>query len=596
MLRIDENKQGQKRRKRFERLSQRLGRITSKDAPPAPEKQLLAARAAHVQRHAATALLVNLVAGLAAIAVLNSAKIGQIPTLSWATLLVLSLGFFYFVLRGYKEAAAGDGLGLWLKRIILAYCAVGVIWAITVVHLFKVSDPRPLVVVFLLAATAASAVAAAAAHRGAALAFAVPVLLALGVYFLRGPTLVEWVLAGLALAHVALVLWTVSVIEPAFAERANLEDKNRQLVEALEYAVAETREREDENRIIAEAGHSWEAWYGADGKLRWLNRGVERITGYTVEECMGQRNHPFDIVFPEDREDVLRVLASAAKQQKIDYFEFRVVHKDGGIRACAMTSVLVSDSKDRGAGFRVSIWDISDRKALEEQVEVSVATDALTGLINRSQFFNFAHDEIYRATRHDRPVAVALIDIDWFRSLNDQHGNDIGDECLKVLARVVCESIRPTDFFARYGGEEFALLMPETQIGEALRLCERLRQLIEQQRIALPGNAGTVAFTVSVGLADLQSEGEGVDQLIARSDAALRRAKENGRNQVAYGDPGILAPAPAQPSGARPLFGKAPAGSAPARPAPPPTVGGAEANPQSYSGGVQKARFVLPKR
>ncbi len=587
MLQIDENQQKPRRRKRFERLSQKVRQITAGAPPAANDALLIPVRAAYLHRNAPAALLANLVAGVICMGVLIVSNIGTIAAASWATLLLLSVGFFYFVWRGYSDAVQGDMLKAWMARVAMAYCAVGVIWALSIAHLFRAPDTKHLVVIFLLAGTSAAAVASAAAYRTAVFAFTVPVFLALGAYFVRGPTLVEWMLAGFALAYFAFNYRTVTSIEASFVELAALQEKNRQLLEALDYAVAETREREDENRIVSEAGQSWEAWFGAEGKLRWLNGGVERITGYTVEECQSQRNHPLDIIYPEDRDAVLRALASAAVQPKIENFEFRIVHKDGSIRVCALELKLVSDSKGRKSGFRISIWDISDRKTLEEQVEISVATDALTGLVNRSQFFNMAYAEIDRATRHDRPTAVALIDIDRFSALNDRYGNDTGDECLRVLAHTVLGSIRETDIFGRYGGEEFSLLLTETQIGDALRFCERLRQVIEQLRVPVAGETGTVSFTVSIGLVDLQTEGEGVDQLIARADAALRKAKANGRNQVAYGDPNYYAPSSAAaapgPSAVLPLFRR--------RAATPLNDGDAAANTsQAEDGSSSKAR------
>jgi diguanylate cyclase (GGDEF)-like protein len=258
-------------------------------------------------------------------------------------------------------------------------------------------------------------------------------------------------------------------------------------------------------------------------------------------------------VHPEDRETVARAMPAAAKQPSLKELEFRVVCKDGSVRWCAAVSHPAIDTQGRNVGFRASIRDISDRKALQQQLEVLASTDPLTGVINRRRFFHTAEAELYRARRYDRPLVLALIDIDHFKRINDTHGHAVGDDTLKTLAHAFANRLRRSDLFARFGGEEFVLLLTETQLGDGLRLCERLRQMVESIKLQIPEKPEPFGFTVSIGVADLQHEGDSLNQLLARADAALYKAKRDGRNQVAYGAPvqAFEGAPPAQPGDRR---------------------------------------------
>jgi diguanylate cyclase (GGDEF)-like protein len=132
---------------------------------------------------------------------------------------------------------------------------------------------------------------------------------------------------------------------------------------------------------------------------------------------------------------------------------------------------------------------------------------------------------------------LALVDIDHFKRINDTYGHAVGDDTLKTLAHAFANRLRRSDLFARFGGEEFVCLLPETALGDGLRLCERLRQMVETIKLQIPGKSEPFGFTISVGVADLQHEGDSLNQLLARADAALYKAKRDGRNQVAYGAP-----------------------------------------------------------
>ena len=157
-------------------------------------------------------------------------------------------------------------------------------------------------------------------------------------------------------------------------------------------------------------------------------------------------------------------------------------------------------------------------------------TDELTGLANRRRFMAALQAELSRQTRSGQPLCVALLDADHFKRVNDQHGHHAGDEVLRTLGAIMMGTVRtPTDVAARLGGEEFALLLPQTRLEDAQRVCERLRTTVAAQRFQQDGQAYHV--TVSIGLVESQDDDE-PDTLLAAADRQLYRAKDEGRNRV----------------------------------------------------------------
>jgi diguanylate cyclase (GGDEF)-like protein len=166
-----------------------------------------------------------------------------------------------------------------------------------------------------------------------------------------------------------------------------------------------------------------------------------------------------------------------------------------------------------------------------KRLELLSITDGLTKLHNHRHF----QDELARAfdesQRYQRPLALAMADIDFFKKINDTYGHAVGDEVLKAVAKRFRDSIRSTDLAARYGGEEFTVMMPETELQDAIAFAEKMRALIASEPVQT--QAGPVPVTVSIGVAAVPyTRTHSPKELIVASDRALYRAKKNGRNQV----------------------------------------------------------------
>jgi diguanylate cyclase (GGDEF)-like protein len=166
----------------------------------------------------------------------------------------------------------------------------------------------------------------------------------------------------------------------------------------------------------------------------------------------------------------------------------------------------------------------------QEQLRIQSTTDHLTGLFNRRYFMDRLREEIERTQRYGTPFAVAFIDIDNFKRINDEHGHLSGDEILKQLTRTCAKQVREIDTLARIGGEEFALLLPQTTPEDAELLVERLRAGVAATR----ANVGDrwLEITVSIGLTSSGHETLDINGILRHADEALYAAKRQGKNRL----------------------------------------------------------------
>jgi len=169
-----------------------------------------------------------------------------------------------------------------------------------------------------------------------------------------------------------------------------------------------------------------------------------------------------------------------------------------------------------------------------DKIATLTTHDDLTGLPNRSWFFDRLDEEVDRARRYGNKLSLVMVDLDHFRQVNDSFGHPLGDLALAEVARLLAANIRTSDVVARYGGEEFMIILPEADAGQAAQAAEKLRMVVEVNDISLEGPE--VKVTISCGVADLASvhpeRGSLRDALVMAADRAMHRAKLNGRNQV----------------------------------------------------------------
>jgi two-component system, cell cycle response regulator len=175
---------------------------------------------------------------------------------------------------------------------------------------------------------------------------------------------------------------------------------------------------------------------------------------------------------------------------------------------------------------------IEETRADNRRLEQLATTDALTRLPNRRAFLERLGAEFDRAQRYGKVITLLVIDADHFKGVNDAHGHLCGDRVLAQLASLLQSTVRTVDAVARYGGEEFVAVLPETRLDGAVIFAERLREAVERHSFSGP-NGAPLSLTISIGVAAYPADGvNSSEDLIARADEALYRAKSGGRNQV----------------------------------------------------------------
>jgi diguanylate cyclase (GGDEF)-like protein/PAS domain S-box-containing protein len=333
-------------------------------------------------------------------------------------------------------------------------------------------------------------------------------------------TFAEELLAGTFADFVALVLETASWRQ---ADR-----ELRQERDALESKVAERtrdlRESEANLRALLELSPvSMVLTRISDHKVVFANRRAAEMFQVPVDAVVG-RSAPEFWVDAGERE---RFLAGLTRDGRVDDFEARLRSQDGPVFWAR-----VSGQRLRFAGEETLIGamvDITEQKRAQERLRELATHDPLTGVYNRRHLDDVLRREIERSKRYGRPLTVAMLDVDHFKRVNDDHGHQVGDEVLSEISARCRRTLRANDVLGRYGGEEFMIVFPETGAEEAGVVAERLRAAVAGRPVA--AGAGAVEVTVSIGLAAL-ADGEEPRALVARADASLYAAKRDGRNLV----------------------------------------------------------------
>jgi diguanylate cyclase (GGDEF)-like protein len=176
---------------------------------------------------------------------------------------------------------------------------------------------------------------------------------------------------------------------------------------------------------------------------------------------------------------------------------------------------------------------VLDRVQLYKRIEELSRTDRLLAIYNRGALDERLQEEFNRAQRYNRPLALIILDVDGFKDYNDHYGHQAGDAVLRSVAEAIKASVRKTDFVGRYGGDEIAVLLPEANLDEAVRTAERAKHVMADLKITFGGKSRAGALTLSAGVATFNASAMSTAaDLIKQADAALYRAKKEGRNKV----------------------------------------------------------------
>ena len=263
------------------------------------------------------------------------------------------------------------------------------------------------------------------------------------------------------------------------------------------------------------------------------------VLGWRPDEMVGRG--PTDFVHPDDLTAVVRDgqlhLAGTNPSNAIIH---RMVRKDGGVIWVESRNRAIFDPKTHlRTDFVLVMRDITEQKILEDRLHGLALSDGLTGLANRRAFDETLERSWQQTVRCEAHMSLLLLDLDCFKNFNDHYGHQVGDDCLRVVGTALVSAIsRVTDLAARYGGEEFAVILPSTDSAGAVAVARQIQSNIRQLAIPHAKNVNGSSFvTVSIGAATALCRPGGTmempQSLLASADAALYKAKQNGRNQTA---------------------------------------------------------------
>ena len=289
-------------------------------------------------------------------------------------------------------------------------------------------------------------------------------------------------------------------------------------------------ESEERFRGIFESAHDAIVSVGEDGTVVMANRAAQELLGYGDENLSGmEATRLFPPRFADYWKELSVYAAGLGPGNERRNIEIPVLSKSGAEIPVQLT---LAERFVRGQRIRTAILrNISERKALEEELRLQSITDTLTELYNRRHFHSLAQNESERALRNRVPFSVLLMDVDRFKQYNDAYGHDEGDKVLRALGDAIRKNFRTMDTGFRHGGEEFLVLLPETNAESALIPAERLRKHFAGIPFRPHPDEEPRKVTLSIGIAEFRP-GISIDDLVRSADRAMYAAKNAGRNRT----------------------------------------------------------------
>ncbi len=329
------------------------------------------------------------------------------------------------------------------------------------------------------------------------------------------------------------ITWNVGTVTP-------FEYQDSRATLGIQMDISRQKQAEDALRLSEERSRTIidsiaDAYYEVDlaGNLLIFNLPYLKLFGYSADEMQGMNYKSY--VDKKNAAIAFRAFSGVFKTGKpLERMEWEVLHKNGEVRHVELSVSLVCDALCRPAGFRGIISDITARHKAEEAIRRQAFHDPLTGLANRILFSDRVLMTIKRAIRSGQKVAIMILDLDHFKDINDQWGHAAGDALLNQVAHRLLSLVRDTDTVGRHGGDEFALVLsPLSSRDDAEQLAAKI---VTALRRPFSFENRTVTITASVGVSVFPDHGEDFDSLIKKADAAMYRAKGQGRNRYSTYD------------------------------------------------------------
>lgn len=288
------------------------------------------------------------------------------------------------------------------------------------------------------------------------------------------------------------------------------------------------------SRSLIEASLDPLAIINMEANILDVNEAMVRVTGIPRGRLIGSDLAGYFTDPEKGRAYYQEVISNGS----VSNYPMVMEHVSGKLTDVLYNAGVYRNERGEIAGILVKARDITERKRAEQAEELA-SRDGLTGLYNHRTFLSMLNEEIARAERYNHPLSLLMLDIDYFKHVNDTWGHLSGDAVLKGLSDLLMKQARSIDRVCRYGGEEFTVILSETDVIMATTLAERLRKTVERQPFAI-GDGKTIRITVSIGVATYSQQMSSAEGLVKASDVALYAAKGGGRNQVCRYEPETL--------------------------------------------------------
>lgn len=265
-----------------------------------------------------------------------------------------------------------------------------------------------------------------------------------------------------------------------------------------------------------------------EGRYISCNRAFENYIGIPRAKLVGST--VYDIAPPElaaiyDKAD-LDLIAKGGTQS----YEANVRYADGTYHDVIFYKSVFYNAEGKTDGISGVMLDITERKRLENELAQAAREDFLTGALNLRTFYELANHEFSCFKRTGETFSLLMLDLDFFKRINDTLGHKAGDDALRRFVQIAKANLREQDVFARTGGDEFRLLLPGTPQSGAILLADRIRSAVNLVKIGAPHNS--ITLSMSAGLCSSLPDDKDIDDLVHRADVALYQAKAAGRNSV----------------------------------------------------------------
>jgi diguanylate cyclase (GGDEF)-like protein/PAS domain S-box-containing protein len=273
-----------------------------------------------------------------------------------------------------------------------------------------------------------------------------------------------------------------------------------------------------------------------DGRITYWNKAAENLSGYAADEVLGKKCSDNILMHVDEQGNSLcgdhcplqKAIADGLSQTA----EINLLHKEGYRLPVAIRIAPIRDSSGEIIGAAEVFFDNSAKVAATQKIkelEDLIYTDQLTGVANRKYMETFINSRLEEMRRHNGTFGVLFLDIDHFKSINDTHGHDIGDDVLKMVAQTLVKNLRAFDAVGRWGGEEFLCVITHANEDNLSKIAEKLRNLVEHSSLIV--NNLPVSVTISIG-ALVARQNDTLESIVRRADKLMYQSKTCGRNGV----------------------------------------------------------------